>query len=100
MTWNKPSADHDDPILDACLDEVLANRAPPDVTPRVLRALHGAELPEPPPIQSQVGAAPSIVIVSPRGEVQSSKLPAPSSAGFWSSAIAVALAAGVIGVGL
>jgi hypothetical protein len=54
----------DDPLLDACLDEVLGGHAPPDLTPRIMRAwaAHGpapeagkawealAIAPEPPPI--------------------------------------------------
>jgi hypothetical protein len=31
------STDHDDPLLDACLDEVLAGRTPPDLTARIMR---------------------------------------------------------------
>src|SRR5437762_2237190 len=30
--------DSDDPVLDACLDEVLAGRTPPDLTARILQA--------------------------------------------------------------
>jgi hypothetical protein len=37
--------DRDDPILDACLDEVLGGRTPPDLSPQILQALaahHGS----------------------------------------------------------
>ncbi|MEX2027024.1 MAG: DUF1549 domain-containing protein, partial [Pirellulaceae bacterium] len=36
--------DRDDPILDACLDEVLGGRRPPDLTARILRALAEAKI--------------------------------------------------------
>ncbi len=35
------SIDHKDPILDACLEEVLGDLAPPDMTSRIMQALDG-----------------------------------------------------------
>src|SRR5262245_42037860 len=90
------TADHDEPVLDACLDEVLGGRTPPDLTARILRAwassgynseqpdgalpvpadlVHADDsiVPEPPPIltglpQALVETTPN-PIVARRGDV-------------------------------
>ena len=36
--------DQDDPILDACLAEVLGGKTPPDLSARILHALEAARL--------------------------------------------------------
>jgi Protein of unknown function (DUF1549)/Protein of unknown function (DUF1553) len=82
-------SDSDDPILDACLDEVLSNRNPPDLTARIMQALakrgavqraggaapeHAAALPDPPPpvlagLERSLGAGDSQPVVELRGAV-------------------------------
>ncbi|MBW3599732.1 MAG: DUF1549 domain-containing protein, partial [Planctomycetes bacterium] len=53
----------DDPLLDACLDEVLGGRTPPDLTARIVRALDGrtaaeAGEPTPPPVAQPARPVP------------------------------------------
>jgi hypothetical protein len=117
-------SDHEDPILDACLGEVLASRTPPDVTPRVLQELRSVVLPEPPPVQPlghdvftvvTVGQSNAVfpsntaipsntavpkITVNPEREKKPAALPASPQKYNWSVALLVALAASVIGVGL
>src|SRR4051794_12406488 len=77
--------DRDDPLLDACLDEILGGRRPPDLTTRILDAwsarhheqgapgqflpsvLPGSQdsVPEPPPVLLEVQRA--VDIPSPNG---------------------------------
>src|SRR5262249_10105950 len=99
--------EHDhDPILDACLDEVLAGRRPPDLTTRILAA-HAirspageCEPPEPPPVLTglppalEVSGGQTVVTLRDR-----KTLPAPQlrRSANW---LTITVAAGVIGVGL
>src|SRR5436190_7008073 len=98
--------DRDDPILGACLDEVLAGRSPPDLTVRILQAWktgdpRQADLPGPPPILANLPPVlddASIVLPlverrrSANGREHRGK---PSSA-----SLAIGLAACVIGLGI
>jgi hypothetical protein len=98
--------DRDDPILDACLDEVLAGRSPPDLTARILQAwktgeARQADLPGPPPILASLPQAlddASIILplVERRGGVGGREPRRKSS----SASLAIGLAAGVIGLGI
>src|SRR5262245_19228395 len=69
------TADHDDSVLDACLDEVLGGHTPPDLTARILRAWDSrgeATAAEPPPILTGVPQAlvetPANPVVALRGD--------------------------------
>ena len=74
--------DRDDPLLDACLDEVLGGRRPPDLTARIMQALaerasangnaHLTPVPPPvltvaPPVASPGVNGRPVVELSPRG---------------------------------
>ncbi len=61
--------EHDDPILDACLDEVLGGRRPPDLTARILKALSESQS-----IERRLPPA------APRIDVAASDFSAPASA--------------------
>jgi hypothetical protein len=61
----------DDSLIDACLDEVLGNHAPPDLSARILRAIeqrHGAVLPPQPAPASRaqwIAVPPAVTERSP-----------------------------------
>src|SRR5262245_47525007 len=75
-------SDDRDPILDACLDEFLAGRRPPDLTARILQA-HAARgaagarlgvdaslpLPGPPITNGAIHAAPPVVAAATNGRL-------------------------------
>src|SRR4051812_42577700 len=96
----------DDPILDACLAEVLGGHAPPDLTARIVgpggQLIAKAAIPvlasitEPPPV---VTVPPVIDVstrsVTPQSVVQVKSLQRHDS---WSIAAIVAVAAGFVGI--
>jgi hypothetical protein len=82
--------DRDDPLLDACLDEVLGGRRPPDLTARIMQALaqrasangnvHLAPLPPPivtaaPPVAPPAVNGSPVVELSPRPLARSRRSP-------------------------
>jgi uncharacterized protein DUF1549/uncharacterized protein DUF1553 len=97
------TADHDEPILDACLDEVLGGRTPPDLTSRILRSWASREeiaAPEPPPIltglpQSLVDTAANPVVAL-RGDASGRYRERKRI----SNRLAVAIAIGFVGLSL
>ncbi len=96
----------DDPLLDSLLDEVLAGRAPPDLTARILQAYaarqYGEESPEPPPVLTGVQRVFEPAPVKPL--VQANIQPPARHTGhqqrYESWALPVGIAAAVIGLGV
>src|SRR5262245_39275145 len=103
--------DRDDPLLDACLDEVLAGRSPPDLTARIMQA-HAAskridlsalpvQLPGPPIDRVLGDVVPPPVIAGANGravvELPSSRplTKRKQAAGEWQS---IVVAASVLGL--
>jgi len=97
------TADYDDPVLDACLDQVLGGHTPPDLTGRILRAWANpeiAEAPEPPPVltglpEVLVDTAANPVVSLP-GQLAAHQRQRDRS----SRGLALAMAVGVVGLGL
>ncbi len=103
--------EHDDPILDACLDEVLGGRIPPDLTARIVDASRnfaiadssavddGAlALPEPPPIVTRPPAIGPFPADAPFAPIASHRAQPARRAERWSPAAWITVAAGLIGV--
>jgi hypothetical protein len=100
--------DRDDPILDACLDELLGGRRPPDLTARILRALAEAKidqkLPTPAvrtndsPLDVFVDAAP-LVAINGRAARPTSRRAISTKTPLWQW-ITVAAAVGGLGIAL
>jgi hypothetical protein len=102
--------DDKDPILDSLLDEVVAGRAPPDLTARILQSwaarryghdsrvqqLAAEEDPAAPPILHTVTAA----LKQPTSSGDRAVAARPTNAASWTVVLTVSLAATVIGLGL
>ena len=98
--------DREDPLLDACLDEVLGGRRPPDLTARIMQALaeraaangNSHLSPVPPPV---VAAAPPIAAPAANGRPALELSPRPPARGRRSPGIeAWLVVAGMLVVGL
>ncbi len=103
--------EHDDPILDACLDEVLGGRTPPDLTARIVGAARnfaiadssavddGAlAMPEPPPIVTRPPAIGPLPAAAPFAPIANRRAQPARRAERWSPAALAVVAAGLIGV--
>jgi cytoskeletal protein RodZ len=105
--------DRDDTLLDACLDEVLAGRTPPDLTARIVQAhaarrvvdpsVLPAELPGPAAVRFESEVVPPPIVAAANGRPVVELSPSRSvvgrkkSASEWQS---VLVAASVIGISL
>jgi hypothetical protein len=95
--------EHNDPILDACLDEVLGGRTPPDMTARIVNAARNFELtdsaiPEPPPIMTRPPAIGTLPVDVSFATTVNHHKSSERRSERWSPAALVGLAAGLIGV--
>lgn len=102
-------SDEHDPILDACLEEILGGQTPPDLAPRIIQAW--SQLPPAVTAEPPVQAAPPAVHALPRSvQVAATGSPSPSStaatrrrARRWTASMVTAsmfVAASVIAIGL
>ncbi|MCI0357002.1 MAG: DUF1549 domain-containing protein, partial [Planctomycetaceae bacterium] len=104
--------DRDNPLLDACLEEVLAGRSPPDLTARIVQAHAAGRIVDPsvlptqlpgPPVDRLMAVVPPPVIAGANGQPVVELAPSralarrKSAARQWQSML---VAASVIGLGL
>ena len=105
------NTDRDDTLLDACLDEVLAGRSPPDLTARIVQAhaarrvvdpsVLPAELPGPAVTRFESEVVPPPIVAAANGRPVVELAPARPVAGRKKSASewqSVLVAASVIGI--
>lgn len=94
----------EDPILDACLEEVLANRSPPNLAARIMGAVGAgsspASRPQGPSAAESFNPAVPLVTVTPRGTRRTPSAAPSSRRNTWISGLAVAAAAALVGIGL
>src|SRR5262245_36363874 len=112
--------DRDDPILDACLDEVLAGKSPPDLTPQILRgwaaqnhsgaaaATHGIPVIPPHINEDSIPEPPPVMALSPWERVAATQPGEGIHVRHWDNRTkprsqwnrTIVLAAGILGLGL
>jgi len=90
------SNDEHDPILDACLDEILGGQTPPDLTPRIMQAwsLLPPALPTEQPVESPAEHRVTIKAISRKPAASTS----PKRVAVWMASLVIAV--GIVAIGL